>query len=217
MMPIQVLLVDDHAIMRDGLRLVLEMQPDIRVIGEAANGRDAVRLAAQLHPEVVVMDITMPELNGIEAARQMSEETPDTRVVILSMHSASEQIFRAFKAGARGYLLKESAGNEVVDAVRAVHGGMRYLSQRIAGTVLDDYMFQRQQAQHEDPLSRLTAREREVLQLVVEGKSSVDIGAVLSLSPKTVESYRSRLMQKLGVENLAALIRFAIAHGITPP
>lgn len=215
-MSITVFLADDHAVVRDGLRALLEAQPDISVIGDAANGREAVRLVAQLCPDVVVMDIAMPDLNGIEAARQISEVCPSTQVIILSMHSTTEHIFRALQAGARGYLLKESAGIEVVNAVRAVHAGHRYLSQKISDWLIDDYVRQRQAAEAKGPLARLSPREREVLQLVVEGKSSTEIAGLLSLSLKTVETYRSRLMRKLGISDLPALVRFAIQHGLTP-
>ena len=215
-MTITVLLADDHAVVRDGLRLLLEAQPDLSVIGDAANGREAVRQVALLCPDVVVMDIAMPELNGIEAAREIGEVCPSTQIIILSIHSTTEHVFRALQAGARGYLLKESAGIEVVNAVRAVHAGHRYLSQKISDSLVDDYVRQRQAAEAKSPLARLSPREREVLQLVVEGKSSAEIADTLSLSVKTVETYRTRLMHKLGVSDLPALVKFAIQHGLTP-
>ena len=215
-MSITVFLADDHAVVRDGLRVLLEAQPDISVIGDAANGRAAVHLVAQLCPDVVIMDIAMPDLNGIEAARKISEVCPSTQVIILSMHSTTEHIFRALQAGARGYLLKESAGIEVVNAVRAVHAGHRYLSQKISDWLIDDYVRQRQAAGAKSPLARLSPREREVVQLVVEGKSNAEIAGILSLSLKTVETYRSRLMHKLGISDLPGLVRFAIQHGLTP-
>ncbi len=215
-MMIRVFLADDHAVVRDGLRMILEAQGDITVVGDAADGRQAVRRVQQLCPDVAVMDIAMPELNGIEATHEIRQTCPTTQVVILSMHSTAEHIFRALEAGALGYLLKESAGMEVVDAVRAVHAGRRYLSQRIADTVVDDYLRQRQAAEAKSPLERLTPRERQVLQLVVEGKSSAEIGDILALSPKTIETYRSRIMQKLGLRDLPSLVKFAIQHGITP-
>ena len=213
---ITVFLADDHAVVRDGLRFLLEAQPDLTVVGDAADGRLAVRRAAQLCPDVVIMDIAMPELNGIEAALQIGDVCPRTQVVILSMHSTTEHVFRALQAGVRGYLLKESAGMEVVDAVRAVHAGRRYLSQKIADRLIDDYVRQRQAAEARGPLARLSPREREVLQLVVEGESSTQIASTLFLSPKTVETYRSRLMQKLGIDDLPGLVKFAIQHGLTP-
>lgn len=212
---ITVFLADDHAVVRDGLGFLLEAQNDIKVIGDAANGRDAVQQVAQLCPDVVLVDIAMPDLNGIEATRQICKTCPSAQVVILSMHSTSEHIFRALQAGARGYLLKESAGLEVVHAVRAVHAGHRYLSQRISDRVIDDYVRQREAIEAESPLARLSPREREILQLVVEGQSSAEIADILSLSPKTVETYRSRLMKKLGVSDLPSLVKFAIQHGLT--
>jgi DNA-binding NarL/FixJ family response regulator len=213
---ITVFLADDHAVVRDGLKFLLGAQPDISVIGDAANGRQAVRRVARLRPDVAVMDIAMPELNGIEATREIRQVCPSTQVIILSMHSTTEHVFQALEAGARGYLLKESAGIEVVAAVRAVHAGHRYLSQRISDRLIDDYVRQRQAAETESPLARLSPREREVLQLVVEGKTSAQIAAILSLSLKTVETYRSRMMQKLGISDLPGLVKFAIQHGLTP-
>ena len=209
---ISVLLADDHAVVRDGLRALLEAQTDIEVVGDAANGREVLRLAQQLHPDVVVMDIAMPELNGVEATQQMHDAYPSTQVLILSMHSTTEHIFRALQAGARGYLLKDSAGAEVADAVRVVHAGRRYLSQKIAATVIDDYIAERHRT---SPLESLSSRERQILQLVAEGKSSTEIAAILFLSPKTVDTYRSRLMHKLDIGDLPSLVKFAIQHGAT--
>jgi DNA-binding NarL/FixJ family response regulator len=213
-MSITVFLADDHTVVRDGLRHLLEAQPDIKVIGDAANGREAVRQVEHLCPQIVVMDIAMPELNGIEATRKIVERCPDTQVIILSMHSTSEHIRRALKAGAHGYLLKESAGNEVVSAVRAVHANHRYLSQKLSDRLINDYGHLAQEA--ESPLARLSPRELEVLQLVVEGKSNAEIAETLCLSPKTIETYRSRLMHKLGIHDLPGLVKFAIQHGLTP-
>lgn len=215
-MPIRVFLADDHAVIRDGLRMLLEAQGDVTVIGDAADGRQAVQQASRLCPDVIVLDIAMPELNGLEAMRQIRQNCPTTQVVMLSMHSTSEHIYRAFAAGASGYLLKESAGAEVVDAVRAVYAGRRYASRQIDLSQIDEMLNVPSAAQPKSPLERLSAREREILQLVVEGKSSVEIGRILAVSPKTVETYRSRLMQKLGVSDLAGLIRFALEHGLTP-
>ena len=209
---IRVLLADGHAVVRDGLRVLLEAQADIDVVGDVANGREVLRQAQQLHPDVVLLDIAMPEMNGIEATLQMRNAYPSTQILILSMHSTTEHIFRALQAGARGYLLKDSAGAEVVDAVRAVHAGRRYLSQKITATVIDDYIAERHRA---SPLESLSRRERQILQLIVEGKSSAEVGAMLFLSPKTVDTYRSRMMQKLGISDLANLVKFAIQHGGT--
>lgn len=215
-MSITVFLADDHAVVRDGLRVLLEAQPDISVVGDAANGRETVRQVAQLRPDVAVVDIAMPELNGIEATQEIGKVSPSTEIIILSMHSTTEHIFRALQAGARGYLLKESAGIEVVNAVRAVHAGHRYLSQKTSDKLVNDYVRQRQAADAKSPLARLSPREREVLQLVVEGKSSAEIASTLSLSVKTVETYRTRLMHKLGISDLPGLVKFAIQHGLTP-
>ena len=214
--PIRVFLADDHAVVRDGLRLLLEKEDDMSVVGEAADGRQTVRQVQRICPDVVVMDIAMPELNGTEATRQIRETCPSTQVVILSMHASSEHIFQSLKAGAQGYVFKESAGKEVVDAVRNVYAGRRYISQRIAEQVVDDYMLQRESAPSKSPLDRLSPREREILQLVAEGKSSAAIADILHLSPKTVETYRSRLMQKLNLKDISGLVKFAIQQGLIP-
>jgi two-component system, NarL family, response regulator NreC len=209
---IQVLLVDDHAVLRDALRFLLEAQGDIGVVGSAANGRDAVREVRRLQPDVVVMDIAMPDLSGVEATRQIREIRPATRVLILSMYSTTEHVRQALRAGAQGYLLKKSAGSEVADAVRLIHGGGSYLSPEIAGVVISDYIAD---PHTPDPLETLTHRERQILKLIAEGKSSAQAASSLFLSRKTVDTYRSRLMQKLGIHDLHGLIRFAVDHGLT--
>jgi DNA-binding NarL/FixJ family response regulator len=209
-MTIRLLLADDHGMMRDGLKALLSASPDIEVVGEVGNGRDAVRCAEKLKPDVIVMDIAMPELNGIEATRMLRSRCPGARVVILSMHSTSEHVFRSFAAGATGFLLKEAVGAEVHAAVRAVHAGRRYLSSGIVAIVSGERF-----EGPDGPLESLSARERQVLQLVVEGYSSAEIAERVSLSPKSVETYRSRLMKKLGVHDVASLVKFALQHGIT--
>jgi DNA-binding NarL/FixJ family response regulator len=214
MMTIKVLLADDHSILRDGVAALLEAQEGITVVAHAQDGREAVRKAAVHKPDVAVMDIVMPELDGIEATRELQRLSPTTRVVILSMYSTTEHIFRALQAGAKGYLLKESAGAELVAAVRSVHAGRRFLSQKITESVVDDYIRQHVPT---DPLGTLSRREHQILQLVAGGKSTADIATSLFLSPKTVDTYRSRLMQKLGIDNVAGLVKFAIACGLTPP
>jgi DNA-binding NarL/FixJ family response regulator len=214
-MSIKVFIADDHAMMREGLRLIIEAERDISVIGEAADGRQAVRLIQRLAPDVVIMDIAMPILNGIEATEQILNSKTFTQIIILSMHATKEHIFRALEAGAKGYLLKESAGKELVKAIRAVYAGNRFLSDRISQTVIEDYIHQRIADSEESPIKRLSPREREVLQLVVEGKTSAEIASNLFLSPKTVETYRSRLMHKLGIKDLPGLVKFAIQHGMT--
>ncbi len=213
---ITVFLANDHGVVRDGLRSILEAQPDLTVVGTAGDGRQTVNQVQQLSPDVVLMDIAMPALNGIEATQRIRDTCPDTEVVILSVHATTEHIYRALEAGARGYLLKESAGQEVVNAVRAAHAGRRFLSQQITENVIDGYLHRRQDTPPRSPLERLSSREREILQLVVEGKSSAEIAGTLYLSPKTVETYRSRLMQKLGVGDLPGLVKFAIQNGLTP-
>lgn len=219
-MKIQVLLADDHAVVRDGLRALLDLQEDICVVGCVANGRQAVSEVERLQPDVVVMDVAMPELNGIEATQRICKAQPGVKVLIpgikvliLSMHATAEYLYRALQAGARGYLLKESAAAEVVDAVRALYAGRRYFSHKITDMLVNDYL-------HEpriiSPLESLSLREREILQLIVEGNTNAEVAVKLSLSVKTVETYRSRMMHKLGIGDLPALVKFAIQHGITP-
>ena len=210
-MPITVFVADDHAVVREGLASLLAAQPDVRVVGTAAEGRDAVLRVMKLQPEVVILDIAMPQMNGIEAAREIRERAPQSRVVILSMYSSTEHVFHALEAGARAYVLKESAANEIVAAVRAVHLGRRYLSPKLAEIMAD--VVGRSAAA--SPLNRLSARERQVLQLVAEGRSSAQIAATLHLSPKSVDTYRSRVMQKLHLGDVASLVKFAIQHGLT--
>ncbi len=208
-MTVRVVLADDHALMREGLSALLAATPDISVIGEARTGREAVSLVQQLGPDVIVMDIAMPDLNGIEAARLIHARSPATRIVMLSMHSTAEHVYRALEAGASGYLLKETAGDEVITAVRAVHAGRQYLCTALAGSV-------RNSAHAPGPVDSLSPREQQVLQMVVEGKTSNEIARILCLSPKSVETYRNRLMKKLGVENIPSLVKFALEHGLTP-
>jgi DNA-binding NarL/FixJ family response regulator len=208
---LRILLVDDHAIFREGLKLLLEDQPEMRVIGEASTGTDAVKQSIRLLPDVVIMDIKMPGMGGIDATREILKRAPSTRVIVLSMYSDTKEVTDAFRAGAQGYVLKESSGSELIDAVQAVRENRRYLSQKLADTLIDDYLDGKETA---DPLSTLSDRERQVLHLVVEGKSSKEIAVLTSLSPKTVETYRSRLMSKLSIDNLPGLVKFAIAQGL---
>jgi DNA-binding NarL/FixJ family response regulator len=209
---IRVLLADDHVLMREGLRALLASNPDISVVAGVGDGREAVRIAGQLKPDVAVMDISMPGLNGTEATRMMRARCPATRIIMLSMHSTAEHVYRALEAGATGYVLKESAAAEVIAAVRAVHAGRRYLSPGLGGLALEPGL----DANKSSPLESLSSRERQVLQLVVEGRSSAEIARIVSLSPKTVETYRSRLMKKLGVADVPSLVKFAVQHGLTP-
>jgi DNA-binding NarL/FixJ family response regulator len=210
-MPVSVMLADDHAVVRDGLRALLEGGNDLQVVGVASNGREAVAEALRLRPDIAIMDIAMPELDGVEATRRIVERCPETRVLILSMYLSAEHIYRALQAGAQGYVLKESAGEEVVDAIRALRAGRRYLSHRITETVIDDYL---REGTNVSPLDSLSLRERDVLQLVVEGRTNAAIAQALSLSPKTVETYRARIMKKLKVRDTVELVKFSMRHGL---
>jgi DNA-binding NarL/FixJ family response regulator len=210
---ISIVVVDDHGIVRDGLSALLDGHFHMSVVGSVANGKEAVLAAERLKPDVVVMDLVLPELSGIDATTRILATLPSTRIVILSACDTSEHVFRALRAGARGYVLKESASAELVHAVLAVVAGERYLSPRITGVVIDTLLGDAAPA---SPIESLSPREREVLHLTVSGASSAEIGEKLSLSRKTVDTYRSRLMGKLGVPDLAGLIRFSIAHAMTP-
>jgi len=212
-MAIRIVLADDHTVVLDGLRLLLESEDDLEVLATATDGLSAVQLVEELNPDIIVMDIGMPGLNGIEAALRIQELSSDTRIIFLSMHASPEHIYRALRAGAKGYVVKESAGTELKKAVRTVYNGSRYLSEPIIDTVVDSYSDP--DDHHKSPLQRLSCREREVLQLVVEGRTSVEIAERLFLSTKTIDTYRSRLMQKLGVEDITGLVRFSIQHGLT--
>jgi DNA-binding NarL/FixJ family response regulator len=213
-MPVRILIADDHALVRDGLRMNLEARGDFVVVGAAGNGREALAQALALVPDVIVMDIAMPELNGIEATRLICEQLPEVKVLILSMYSSSEHSFRALRSGARGYILKESAGEEVVTAVSAIMRGRLYFGAGVANPLEGNSGAQ--QGSQKSPLESLSRRELEIFQLVVEGNSSSEIAARLSLSSKSVDTYRSRLMQKLGIHSIPALVSFALQHGITP-
>jgi DNA-binding NarL/FixJ family response regulator len=208
-MAIRILIADDHAVVADGLKHLIEAQGDLEVIATVGDGREAVRVAHELRPDVVLMDLSMPELNGADATRAIREREPQCRVIVLSMYAEREYVRRALRAGAAGYVVKRSAAKEVVDAIRAVHAGQRYLSPKVADVVIGDYAEER-----DDPLARLSAREREVLQLLAEGRTGAEIAQRLSLSQKTVETYRARLVEKLGIRDVAGLVRFAIQKGL---
>lgn len=211
-MSIRVMIVDDHVVMAEGLRHLIESQQDLTVVGCLTDGREALQKISELIPNVIIMDVTMPELNGIDATRLIKERAPATQVLILSMHSNQEYVLRALQAGASGYLLKKNASDEVLAAIRAVHAGRRFLSWQISENMIDDYL---QGGADGDPLGGLSLRERQVLQFMVEGKSSASIAELLSLSPKTVETYRSRIMHKLDIDDIPKLVKFAIQHGLT--
>lgn len=211
---IRVLLADDHAVVRKGLRFLLERQPDMEVVGEASDGREAVRLAAELKPHVVVMDIGMPQLNGIEAAAQIVKQNPQVNVIMLSVHSDESYLLRALSAGAKGYLLKDSAEEDLVRAVQVAAQGKPFFSPVISEKLLEDYMRYLQQRGLKDSYDLLTDREKEILQLLAEGKSNKEVAALLNLSPYTVETHRTHIMQKLNLHNTAEIVLYAVRKGI---
>jgi two-component system response regulator NreC len=210
----RILLADDHKLMRSGLKALIEQQPDLTVVGEADDCRQAVVLAASLKPDLLVMDIGMPNLNGIEAARQITQANPGTAIVILSMHSDESYVLRALKAGAKGYLLKDSAESDLIRAVHAVAGGKSFFSPAVSKVLLDDYVRKLQRSGAEDAYDLLTPREREILQLIAEGKSNKDVANLLNLSVYTVETHRSNIMEKLNLRGIPELILYAVRKGI---
>jgi two-component system response regulator NreC len=214
MSQIRILLADDHTVMRTGLRLLLERQPEFAVVGEAEDGRKTLDAVEASRPDVIVMDIAMPSLNGIEATRQITSKHPEISVVILSMHADESYVLRALKAGARAYLLKDSAEADLIRAVRAVREGKSFFSPGVSKTLLEDYVRQLQQRGEEDSFDLLTGREREILQLLAEGKSNKDVANMLNLSLYTVETHRAHILQKLGLHTVPDLILYAVRKGI---
>lgn len=206
---LRILLADDHAVVRRGFRMLLSAQPDIEVVGEASNGREAVEMAVALQPEVVVMDVTMPELNGIEATRRIARDCPRVRVLALSMHKDAVYVREILRAGARGYLLKDSGERELLAAIRGVSQGQGYLSPEVSEAVLDDY-----RKHVTNPIDLLSSREREVLQMIAESKTNKEIATALSLSVYTVEAHRGRIMEKLNLHSIGELVRFAMRNGL---
>ena len=214
MSKVRVLLADDHELVRKGLRALIERQPDLEVAGEAADGREAVELCEQMKPDVVVMDIAMPRLNGIEATGQIVKRNPATGVIMLSMHSDEGYLTRALAAGAKGYLLKDSAEADLLLAIETVAKGKPFFSPSIGAALLEDYVRQLQQRGLTDSYELLTDREKEILQLLAEGKSNKEVAALLNLSPYTVETHRTHLMQKLNLHNTAEIVLYAVRKGI---
>ena len=206
---IRILLADDHTVVRQGFRAILGQQPDMDIVGEAGNGREVMKLAQQLTPDVIVMDVAMPELNGIEATRRITSTIPGTRVLALSMHKDSVYVREMLKAGAKGYLLKDSVDKDLLEAVRAVSRGGEYISPAVEPALMTSYRMEAT-----TPLDLLTSREREVLQLIAEGKTNKEVAAVLNISVFTVDAHRGRIMEKLNVHNVNELVRFAVKFGL---
>ena len=211
-MAIRVFLANSRVILLDSLQVLLEIQQDIRIVGKATDGHDAVRKIQKLRPDVAILDVELAGLNGIEAGLKIAGLSPSTAIVMLATTASPEFIFRALRAGARGYLSREASGLELVNAIRTIREGKRYLSPKITATLIGDYISEHRSP---SPLESLTSRERNILQLVVEGSSSAQVADILAFSPKTVDTYRSRIKQKLGIHDLPALVKFAIQHGIT--
>jgi len=211
-----VLLADDHAIVRAGLRMILAAEPDMSIVGETADGEGALRMTEEIHPDVVVMDISMPGMNGLDGVRRVKESVPDTQVVVLTMHEDQRYFFQALEAGASGYVIKGAAPIELLTAIRAVRRGQAYFCPSLAKQMLNDYL-RRADAGSEkekDALGKLSDREKEVLKYIAEGKTGREIAAILYLSPNTVERHRANIMDKLGLHNRAELIKFAIRKGL---
>jgi two-component system, NarL family, response regulator NreC len=213
-MPIRILLADDHTIVRDGLRALLERQADMSVVAEAGDGRECIQMAAEHSPDVVMMDVAMPEMNGIEAARRILSANPKTSVVMLSMHQDESYVLRSLKAGARGYLLKDSPRDDVLTAIRTVAAGRSFLSRKVSEMLQEDYVRQLESRGLEDSYELLTDREREILQLLAEGKANKDVANLLNISFTTVETHRSHILQKLSLHSTAELILYAVRKRI---
>ncbi|HEV7129536.1 MAG TPA: response regulator transcription factor [Ktedonobacterales bacterium] len=211
---VRVLLADDHTILRAGVKMLLNAQPDIEVVGEASDGRQAVVEAQRLQPDVILMDITMPELNGIEATRQVKRLLPDVRVLVLTMHENEEYLFQMLRAGASGYMLKEAADTELISAIHIINAGSFYLSSPAQSMMVSDYLLRVRSGEERDSYSELTEREREILKLVAEGFTNNQIAERLVISPKTVDTHRTHIMDKLNLHNRAELVKYAMRRGL---
>ena len=211
---LRILLADDHTVVRQGLRKVLEERPDWVVVAEAGNGRDAVKQAEELKPDVAILDVAMPLLNGIEATRQIVKRSPTTRVLVLTMHSDEAYVNQILKAGATGYLLKDSADVDLIQAVAAVSQGKSFFSPGVARLMLDDYVRQLADKGITDRYESLSEREREIFQLIAEGKANKEIAVILSISPSTVETHRARIMEKLDLHSAAEIVLYAVRRGV---
>lgn len=212
--PIRILLADDHVVMRRGLRLLIETQPGLSVVAEASDGAEAVEQAPAVKPDVVVLDIAMPKLNGVEAAQRIHEALPEAAILILSMHADEAYVLRALRAGARGYLLKDSAEGDLIEAIRKVHSGKTFFSPEISRMLAEDYVREIRTHGFVDSYELLTAREREILHLLAQGKSNKEIASLWNLSPYTVETHRRNLHEKLNLRNFADLVLYAVRKGI---
>jgi two-component system, NarL family, response regulator NreC len=211
---IRVLLADDHTILRAGLKMMLNAQPDIEAVGEASDGKQAISEAERLSPDVVIMDITMPECNGIEATRQIKRILPEVRVLVLTMHENEEYLFQTLRAGAAGYMLKEAADTDLISAIRVVSSGRFYLSPSAQSMLVSDYLQRVHTGEERDSYSALTEREREILKLVAEGYTNSQIGERLFISPKTVDTHRTHIMDKLNLHSRAELVKYAMRRGL---
>ena len=214
LMKIRILLVDDHTILRAGLKMMLNAQPDMDVIGEAQDGRQAIQESQRLHPDIVLMDITMPDMNGIESTRQIKKALPDVKILILTMHENDEYVFQALRAGASGYILKEAADTELISALHVVQNGNFYLSPSAQSVMVGDYLQRVNAGEEKDSYSMLTEREREILKLVAEGFTNNQIAERLVISPKTVDTHRTHIMDKLNLHSRAEIVKYAMRRGL---
>jgi two-component system response regulator NreC len=214
-MPLNVFIVEDHTLVRSGIRALLEASPALAVVGEASNGRDAVEQIQILKPDLVLMDVAMAELNGIDAARQIHAALPSARIIMLSMHEDRQYVFESLKAGATGYVLKSAAFQDLMSAIETVMSNRNYISPALSDTVMNDYIRRAQGEEKGTELGRLSGREREVLQLIAEGKSSAEVGELLHISVRTVDTHRHNIMTKLEIHSIAGLTKFAIRHGLS--
>jgi two-component system, NarL family, response regulator NreC len=215
-MSVKVFLADDHPIVRQGLRRMLEMEPDFQVIAESGNGLETLQMVEQLKPDVLIVDLMMPGLNGLEVTRQVTQRVPRIRVIILSMHQDDAYVLQALRCGAIGYVLKDSSPNELAEAIRNVNQGRRFLSEKLSSRLIDSMVRNAEEESQIDAYEQLTDREREVLQLILEGNTAAEIAKRLSISPRTAEAHRANLLHKLGITNQVDLFRYAVKKGILP-
>jgi two-component system response regulator NreC len=214
MKKVKLLVADDHKIFRQGIKKLLEEEPDLQVVGEAADGREAVKKATELKPDVILMDIAMANLNGLEATKQIKKVLPSVKVIVVTMHKNEEYILQSFQAGASGFILKEGAVEELVSAIRSIHQDKSFLSPTISKTLIDAYLRKMETGKTETPFDLLTDREREVLQLIAEGYTNREVAKSLFISVKTVEAHRAHIMQKLNIHDIAKLVKYAIQKGL---